>query len=266
MVAITIHRKKNGAVITGTILVIAALAACSSGSGSGGLTVNKQTLASCPASPLASRASIDVSGTVRSDAIPESYAAALQDLVRRTAVCGGHLSVVVFSASSAATVSLYDGDLQMPGSTENARLRRVPQATEEVMTAVSEAYTEKARTLTPGGTDIVAQYQLGHEYLQQLGGNRHLNLVLLTDGYQNAGFVLGDRALTEAEATALAAQVDIPQLPGATITVAGIGKTAGQDSAPTNVITGMKAFYDALCSRTGATTCVSVTDYTPAGG
>lgn len=248
-----------------SVLLVVVLTGCSSGP-QGELAADKKLLASCPTAQLAGDGEIDTSGSVRATGVPEAYAGALRDLVRRTAVCGGHLHVGAFSATAASTATLYDGDLQMPGSTENARLRHVPQAVEDVMKTVNDAYAQKVPSLTPGGTDIVAQYRLAREYLQQLGGTRQLDLLLLTDGYQNAGFVLGDRALTDAEATALAAQADIPQLPGATITVAGIGKTAGQDSAPTNVITGIKTFYDALCQRTGATTCVSVTDYTPAGG
>lgn len=232
----------------------------------GDLAINKKTLAACPSSQMAADAQIDTSGSVRANAVPEAYAKALKDLVRRTAVCGGHLHVGAFSSSAASTVSLYDGELVMPGSTENARLRRVPQAVAEVMKTINTAYAQKMPGLTPGGTDIVAQYRLAHEYVQQLGGDRQLDLLLLTDGYQNAGFVLGDRALSEADAKALAAQADIPQLPGATITVAGIGKTPGQDSASTEVITGMKTFYDALCQRSGAGSCSSVTDYTPTGG
>lgn len=248
-----------------SVLLVVVLTGCSAAP-QGELAAAKKLLASCPTAQLAGYAEIDTSGSVRAAAMPEAYAGALRDLVRRTAVCGGHLHVGAFSDTAASTVTLYDGDLQMPGSTENARLRRVPQAVEDVMKTVDDAYSQKVPGLSPGGTDILAQYRLAHEYLQQLSGTRQLDLLLLTDGYQNAGFVLGDRALADAEAKALATQADVPQLPGARITVAGIGKTAGQDSASTDIITGMKVFYDALCQRTGATTCVSVTDHTPTGG
>lgn len=252
------------AAVTGLSLALI-LGACSAPP-QGDLAINKKTLAACPTSQIAANGQIDTSGSVRASAVPEAYAAALKNLVRQTAVCGGHLHVGAFSSSAASTVTLYDGELVMPGSTENARLRRVPQAVDDVMKTVNSAYAEKVPGLTSGGTDIVAQYRLAHEYVQQLGGDRQLDLLLLTDGYQNAGFVLGDRSLSEADAKALAAQADIPQLPGATITVAGIGKTPGQDRASTDVITGMKTFYDSLCQRSGAASCSSVTDYIPTGG
>ncbi|MHA7271204.1 vWA domain-containing protein [Arthrobacter sp. HLT1-20] len=263
----TDSRRFGRRLVLATIAISTALAlsACSAIS-QGDLAINKKTLATCPTSQIAADGLIDTSGSVRANAVPEAYAEALKDLVRRTAVCGGHLHVGAFSSSAASTVTLYDGDLVMPGSTENAQLRRVPQGVADVMKTVNTAYADKVPGMTSGGTDIVAQYRLAHEYVQQLGGDRQLELLLLTDGYQNAGFVLGDRALSEADAKALAAQADIPQLPGATITVAGIGKTPGRDSATTEIITGMKTFYDALCQRSGASSCSSVTDYTPAGG
>lgn len=242
------------------------LASCTGNSTSSALDANRQMLAGCPSAPLASQAAIDVSGTVRADALPAPYAAAVQDLARRTAICGGHLSVVAFSASSAATVGLYDGNLQMPGSTENARLRRVPQAVEEVMQSVGEGYATKVSGLTAGGTDVVAQYRLVGEYAHQLGGNRQLELLLLTDGFQSAGAIIGDRPLSNADAASLADRFDLPQLPGATITVAGIGKTNDPQPASTEVVDGLKAFYAAICERTGAATCVTVTDYIAAGG
>lgn len=248
-----------------TIFSCLGLVGCSS-TPQGDLATDKKILSSCPTTQIAADAQIDTSGSVRATEVPEAYAGALKALVRRTAVCGGHLRIGAFSATAASTVTLYDGDLQMPGSTENARLRRVPQAADDVWKTVNGAYAQKAASLNPGGTDVVAQYRLAHEYVQQLGGTRQLDLLLLTDGFHNTGFVLGDRALADAEAKALAAQADVRPLPGARITVAGIGKTAGQDSAPTDIITGMKVFYDALCQRTGAAACTSVTDYTPTGG
>lgn len=252
-----------GAVL-GISLMLVGLSSC--GTPQGDLAAAKELLASCPANRIASIGLIDTSGSVRGAVLPEAYAFALRDLVLRTAVCGGHLHVGAFSTTAASTVSLYDGDLQMPGSTENAQLRHVPEAVGDVLMTTENAYAQMVPSLPSGGTDIVAQYQLAHEYVQQLGGNRQLELLLLTDGLQNADFVLGDRALTEGEAEAMSTQVDIPQLTGATITVTGIGRTLGQGSVSTEVVTGMKRFYTALCRRTGAVICTSVTDYIPAGG
>lgn len=249
-----------------SVLLVAVLTGCSGNSAPGDLGVNQKTLVSCPSTPPAAEVFVDVSGTGRMQKLPEDYAAATKDLARKTAVCGGHLSVVAFSASSTATAGLFDGDLKMHGSTDNARLRHVPDAVEGVMKIVEDAYATKLTQLTPGGSDILAQYGLAAERQRQLGGGRPLDLLILTDGFQNAGLVVGDRVLSDADAKTLAAGVDVPQLHGATVVVAGIGKTRDQTVVATDVVNGMKAFYDAVCQRTGAAACVSVTDYTPAGG
>lgn len=244
-----------------------ALAGCglASGHAAGELGANQTLLATCPKGvKVASKVDIDVSGSDRTAALDAQRLSAVEDQARRTAVCGGHLQVTAFSATSAATVVLYDGEIALAGATDNARLRQVPAAVSQVMTAVSQAYGTKIATLTPGGSDIAGQYRLAAEYLAQLGSGYRLTLVLLTDGFQTAGFTIGDTPLDTGAAEALAAKVTVPKLPGASITVAGIGQAAGQPPSSA-VVSGVVAFYNALCHRTGAAQCLSVTDYTSTG-
>jgi hypothetical protein len=59
---------------------------------------------------------------------------------------------------------------------------------------------------------------------------------------------------------ALAQQTPVPDLSGASVTVAGLGRVAGRPPASA-VVEGLVAFYGALCVRTKAATCTSVTDY-----
>ena len=56
----------------------------------------------------------------------------------------------------------------------------------------------------------------------------------------------------------------MPKLPGASVIVVCLGHVAGQPPRST-VVEGLVAYYDALCRKTTATSCVSVTDYTPEG-
>ncbi|MGN6330309.1 MAG: hypothetical protein ACTHOD_01500 [Motilibacteraceae bacterium] len=245
-----------------------ALGACGPGtSPPGELGQDQRVLAACPAGKkLASDVEVDASGSGRTAELPSERAAVVRDVARRTAICGGHLRVSIFSASSAATVVLYDGELSLPGATDNARLRRVPELVDQVMTTTTRAYATKVNDLTPDGSDIVAQYRLGSEYVQQLGDGYILRLVLLTDGFQaSSAFGIGDQPLSADEAAALAEQVTVPSLPtNASVTVAGLGKVVGQPPASA-VVDGLIAFYDAICHRAGAGTCLSVTDYTSAG-
>ena len=248
------------------VVLVLSMSACGiNGTPQGALGQAQQILASCPkGTKLASKVDIDVSGSARTATLQPERSNAIGDMARRTAICGGHLRVTAFSASSAATVVLYDGELSLPGATDNARLRRVPDLVTTVMATVTGAYGTKIQLLSPGGSDIVGQYRLAAEYLQQLGGGYVLHLLLETDALQTAGFSLGGAPLTKAAATAMAANIDLPKLPGASITVAGIGKVTGQPPSST-AVDGVIAFYDAVCKKTKATSCLSVTDYTSSG-
>jgi hypothetical protein len=249
------------------LLVLAAvLAACGAGSSPRGeLGADQQILASCdPAARPASLVEVDGTGSSASDQITAERMAAVESVVRRTAICSGDLRVLVFSSSSAGTVTLFNGPLRVEGATVNARLKRVPGVVAGVMAKVRKAYGPAVAALAGGGSDITAQYRLASEWTQQLGGSYRLNLYLLTDGFQNIGVNLGARALSTTEATVLAGRVSVPKLPGASVVVAGLGRVAGAPPG-SDVAEGLVAYYDALCKKTGAAQCVSVTDYATEG-
>jgi hypothetical protein len=218
-------------VLAGVLLTTAAilLTACSSGSSPRAeLADNQQILATCdPSAPPASFVQVDGTGSSASEAITAERMTAVEQIVRRTAICSGHLRVIVFTSSSSATAPLFDGPLQPYGATDNARLKRVPALVSEVMDRIKKAYGPTVASLSGGGSDIVAQLRLAGEWISQLGGNLRLHLYVLSDGVQNVGVDLGARALTKQEAAALADQVAVPQLPGASVVVAGLGRVAG---------------------------------------
>lgn len=257
---------RSAVAVIAALLGIIMLAGCGIASAPPGeLGQDQKILASCPKdTQLASKVDLDVSGSSRTATLQPERAAVISDVARQTAICGGHLQVKVFSGTSAATEVLYDGELTLPGATDNARLRRVPGLVDGVIATVTQAYGSKVAQLDPGSSDIVAEVRLAREYANQLGNGYQLHLTLLTDGFQTAGFDLGGSALTDAQAAALADKVEVPKLPGAHVTVAGIGKVVDQPPSSA-VVDGVIAFYNALCARTEAASCVSVTDYTPAG-
>jgi len=248
-------------------LALTSLGACSfAAQASGELGQDQRTLSACPDERMASYLSVDVTGSGwGDDEIVEGRKAVIANLTRQTAICGGHLRVMAFTSSSAATVTLYDGELNLPGATDIARLRRVPGIVEEVTGEIAAAYDAVVTAPPPeGGSDIVAQYRLAHEYADQLGPGYTLELLILTDGFQTTRTGVIDHALTPTEASDLAATVALPELPGASVTVAGLGEVAG-DPPTSDVVDGLVSFYDAICARTGAETCLSVTDYAPSG-
>ncbi|MFD3399860.1 hypothetical protein ACFWUU_04235 [Kribbella sp. NPDC058693] len=167
----------------------------------------------------------------------------------------------MFSATRAATVTVFDGDLNLPGATANARLRRVQKSVDEVMRHVTDGYKPSLQKLTPNGSDILGEYQEAGSYIRELGTSYVLDFLLLTDGYQAAGDVnLGGSPLSRKQATALAARLDVPKLPGSTVTVAGIGQVAAGKPASTAIVNGTIALWEEICRRSSPTRCVIVTD------
>jgi hypothetical protein len=252
--------------LLGIMLVVTVLVtACGAGSPHGQLAENKQILATCdPAAPPASLVELDGSGSSASDKITAERMTAITSIVRTTAICSGVLRVLVFSSSSAATLILFDAPLHLAGATANARLKRAHAVVEDVMTTIRTDYGPAVTRLSGGGSDITAQYRLAAEWIGQLGGKTRLHLYLLTDGFQNIGINLGARPLGKAEAATLASRVAVPKLPGASVVVAGLGKVTGVPPRSA-VVEGLVAYYDALCKKTGAAQCTSVTDFTVEG-
>lgn len=248
----------------GTLALTATLglAACGEYRAPGELGELQRLLETCPTGQkLATLVEWDGTGSGRSPQTDADRLRILEEVVRKTAVCGGTLTVSVFSAGSAATVPLYDGDLELPGATDNARLRRVPESVEFIMEQIEDAYGDAIASLPARGTDINGLYRLAGERRAQLGSDYQLNFVILTDGLNNlSGTVLDAGVLTPEQAVALADQVSVPSLPGASITVAGLGRIAGSGAAPSELVEGLVAYYDRLCENTGAASCLSVTD------
>jgi hypothetical protein len=265
----TIRQWISGAVtaVISLVTMTVLLASCGINSSSTStLTENQRILATCDAThPPATWVAIDGTGSSAASGIFAERMTALQSIVQRTAVCSGYLKIIVFSASSIASTTLFDGSLRQPGATSNARLQRVPKAVANVMTTVRRSYAAAAKHLSPDGSDINGQYEEASEWFQQLSGTYRLQLDLLTDGFQNVGGVnLGTHVLDQQQAIAVVARVPVPDLSGAAITVAGLGRV--KDSTPSSaVVDGLVAYYNALCHRARAARCISVSDYQTAG-
>lgn len=252
--------------VAAALVVALMLAACgASSSPTGELAQDQQTLSTCdPAAPPAAFVDIDGTGSSASDAIAAERMKAVESIVRRTAICSGDLRVVVFSASSVATTTLFDGPLRLAGATDNARLKRVSGLVQDVMTTIRKAYGPAVAALPNTGSDVIGQYALASEWAAQVGGNFRLHLDLLSDGLQNVRVNLGAQVLSKQEATALAQQVTMPKLPGATVVVAGLGRVASGPPS-SDLVAGLVEYYNSLCEQSGAAKCISVTDYATEG-
>ncbi len=258
------HRLRTAAVVVAIVIAgLFGITGCSSTPEPVNLASGKQIAAACPnGHQIAGRAAIDVSTHMRAIAADIGRLDPVRQLVRRVIICGGHLRVDAFSGSSADTAGVYDGDLQLPGSTENARLRREPAMTDQVMAQIAKNLPTAAAKLPLTGSDILAQFGMSAEYQDQLdpgGSHFALDLVITTDGVQSEGISLSDPALTVDQALVLAGHVRMPNLAGANVQVTSVGKTA--DPAPlTSYVDALKAFFGKVCTTTGAAHCTVVTD------
>lgn len=125
------------------------------------------------------------------------------------------------------------------------------------MAQVSTNYEPAVAALPAGGTDVTGLYRLFGE-AQSLRADMRLEALALTDGLTNQGVTI-DRTLSAEEAVVLADTVVVPELPGASLSVVGVGRVAG-DPLPSAFIDGMKAFYVRLCENAQAEACLVVTD------
>ena len=239
-----------------------ALSACSFGQSGGTLGTLQQVAKTCPSGQVAGYGADDVSDSGRGN--PQLTAQRLHQiraLVTETAVCGGgHLEVVAFSSSEAAFQTLYDGNVQPVGATENARLLQVPLIVNEVMKTITSALPRATKDLPSQGSDIISQFYAAAQYAEQLGSSYHLNVEILTDGVSTAGEAITNTSgFTSAAAISLGKSVPVPSLKGALVTISGVGQVATGTPAPTWYVQALTNFYQIACRRTGAH-CTVVTN------
>ena len=236
-----------GRVVPFALLIFLGLAACT--------TADEL---SCPDQDPATYVAPDFSNTGKSDALRTLRMALIKDETERTALCGGHLKVQGFSSSTGATATLFAGRLEAEGATMPARRRHLDETLDPVIETIETRWDEVSAELPGDGSDILGQLDLMAEYFAQRPGAAHRGL-LLTDGVQTTGVVvLNDADVTEAVAAELAARVPVPDLSGVQLTIAGIGRVAGEPP-PSSYVSALKRFYTDVCVRTNAH-CLVVTD------
>lgn len=240
------------------------LAACSPSMG-GELGQLQAMADNCPqAGKPATFVSVDVSQTMRSSDISASQLGIVRTMAEQTAVCSGRLRVSAFSSSSTATVTLYDGELAPLGATEPARLRRIPDLVAEVMQQVERALRDASDQLPGDGTDVLAQLDNAAEYAHQVGLGYVLDAVFVTDGVATTGTITNAASFDLSAAQDLATRVPVPDLTGASVLFAGVGRTSGPPP-PSAYVEALKRFYTDACTRTRARSCTVVTDFAMPG-
>lgn len=249
------------AVIVAALVVALSNVGCGGHPGAG-LAHAEQIAASCPEDGVrvASLIASDESGSRRGSTARPAQQAVIRTVAERTAICGGHLRLVIF-AGSVLAVPVYDDDLHLQGATKNARLRKAAKVTDEVVGKINESLVSVSNDLPDGATDVVAQLNLFSEYRSQMlaRGRYRPELTVLTDGIQTAQQSLDDPSLTVQQADELASSFPVPKLPGSDVRLIGIGRQADGALLPTPYIEALRAFHTSTCARTKAQ-CTVVTD------
>jgi hypothetical protein len=253
--------------VTGrNILAIAAAVTTAAGCATSG-AVNqlgelKRVADGCPPhAHLAAYVAWDVRRTLRAPRIAEARLESLEKTAERVAACGGALRVVAFGPTAASTARLYDGDLRPRGATQNARLLRVPRLAAQVTHDVRERLPDVLREVSGQSADPLSQFAAADQFRRQLGPGYALHLVIET-----SGFGRGVPMRANAGASDLAGTAVGPDLTGADVVVAGLGKVAGRAPTPTRVVAALRTFYERVCARVHAASCLVITDLAPLGG
>jgi len=215
----------------------------------------RQVAKSCPDSPVAAFVALDARGSLRGRQLTVARLAAIENLATKVAVCGGgRLRVVAFGPSSAATVTVFDDELHPAGATENARLIRVPGIVSKAVGEVEQGLPAAFRQLTRNGADPVAQLAAARDFSDELGPGDAVFVLIETSGLTRT-----TARLTKATAVKLARQVSVPDLHGATVTFAGLGRVGAGPPPSTTTIEALRTYFETVCRRTRAR-CRAVTD------
>jgi len=236
----------------------AALSACGGTGAVGRLGELKRVARTCPAhEDAAAYVAWDVRRSLRRPRITKARLESLDRTAELVAACGGVLRVVAFGPTAASTARLYDGELGPLGATENARLLRVPHLVDGVREQVGRQLPAVLAEVSGQGADPVSQFAAAEQFRRQLGAGYDLRVVIESSGF--------GQGVPDASSR-LAANVTVPDLRGADVVVAGLGKVGRGAPTPTPVVESLRTFYARLCRRTHARTCLAITDLAPLGG
>lgn len=234
-------------------LAAVGLTACGGTGAVGRLAELKRVARTCPAhAQLAAYVAWDARRRLRGPQVAAARLASLQKTAEKVAACGGSLRVVAFGATAASTARLFDGELDPRGATENARLLRVPGLVDHVLRQVRQTLPGALSELSGQGADPLSQLAAAEEYRRQLGGGQALHVVIETSGVTSG--------------PQLASNGAAPNLRGADVVLAGIGKAGRGAPMPTADVAALRAFYGRACERTRADSCLVVSDLAPLEG
>ncbi len=175
----------------------------------------------------------------------------VESIARRTSDECGRLRVERFRGSASDVDTILDRDVTPEGATAGNRDRNRDDLLAEVRQTLEQGMAASA---AQGGSDPVGAMGRGARLLGQEERD-HKQLILVTDGVQSSEPNLATDELTAATASRFVDQAGtLPDLGGIDLVVTGVGRVSGVQP-PSSYINGLVAFYEEVCSRSGAASC-----------
>lgn len=220
------------------------------------------------AGPLNGGFAWDFSANARGSAIFDARLEQLHDFTDQVAACGGYVKVYAFSSSATDTATLGEQSFPTKYGTDNARLIHARGLEDHLIAQVKSNLKAASTEVAASATDVLAQFMLAQQFQQQRGGGT-LYFELASDAIATYGPVqMGNaKTFTDDAAKAAAVSVALPNLKGAWVRMAGVGKTAGtgRQQPSTRWTKALLDFYSIACHRMQAARCEITTDYTNGG-
>jgi len=242
-----------------------ALASACGGTGGGKFAALKALQANCPNGKFAQLVELDANITQRGEQMTTARLAVVKIVAMRTAACKGHLRVVAFGPTASANVVLFDGDLVPGGATANAQVWRITPLADHAVSEVQKQMDARLSTLSSEGEDPLGALEGAAQYRLEVGDSV-LHILFETSGIATNGTHINPETLTPETADALAASVNVPEVSGAQLTWAGLGRVGAGPPPSTSFVTALRSFYGEVCKRTKAASCIAVSDVAPGSG
>jgi hypothetical protein len=194
---------------------------------------------------------VDGSSTQNDPELIAEQVDVVEAVARRTSDECGRLRVERFRGSASDVDTILDRDVTPEGATDSNRDRNRDELLAEVRQTLEQGMAASA---AQGGSDPVGAMGRGARLLGQ-EEREHRQLILVTDGVQSSEPNLATEALTAATASDFVDQAGtLPDLSGIDLVVTGIGRVSGAQP-PSSYINGLVAFYEEVCTRSGAASC-----------
>ena len=194
---------------------------------------------------------VDGSSTQNDPALIAEQVDVVTAVARQTSDECGRLRVERFRGSASDVDLIIDRDVTPDGATASNRKRNRDDLLVEVRQTVEKGLGAAA---AHGGSDPVGAMGRGARLLGQEQRD-HKQLIMVTDGVQSSEPNLATETLTVATAKSFVDQAGtLPDLTGIDLVVTGVGWVSGAQP-PSSYINGLVAFYQEVCTRSGAASC-----------